>query len=310
MGKVIIFYKYVHIEYPKQVLKWQKKICQELGLKGRIFLAHEGINGTLGGPTEHIERYKKIMSEHPLFGGIDYKESPGNADFFPRLYVVVRTEIVHLGISPQTLTAAQGGVHLKPDQVHALIERKPDNLVILDMRNDYESRIGKFEGAITPPIENFRELPAYIDQHLDQFKDKQVLAYCTGGIRCERATAYLKQKQVTQEVYQIEGGIQRYVEQYPDGYFRGKNYVFDDRIAVKITDDILTQCDLCPTACDEYTNCMNAECNAHYIACAQCRQQYANCCSQRCTDLVISKQVKMRPERPKIDPAFCTITKQ
>ncbi len=310
MGTIILFYKYVHIQYPKQVLKWQKKVCQELGLKGRIFLAHEGINATLGGSTENIDHYKKIMAEHPLFDAIDYKESPGGAELFPRLYVVVRTEIVHLGIAPETLTPAQGGVHLKPEQVHALIENKPDNLVILDMRNNYEWRIGKFEGAITPPIENFRDLPAYIDQNIEQFKDKQVLAYCTGGIRCERATAYLNQKQVAQTVYQIEGGIQRYIEQYPDGYFRGKNYVFDDRIAVKVNDDILTHCDLCPTTCDTYTNCSNAECNAHYIACSNCLQQYVNCCSQRCADLVTSKQVKMRPERPKVDPALCIVQKR
>jgi predicted sulfurtransferase len=310
MGTIIIFYKYVHIEYPKQVLKWQKKICQELGLKGRTFLAHEGINATLGGTTDNIERYKKIMDEHTLFAGIDYKESSGNADCFPRLYVVVRNEIVHLGIAPDKLTVQHSGVRLKPEQVHKLIESKPDNLVILDMRNNYEWRIGKFEGAITPPIENFRELPGYIDTHLDDFKDKQVLAYCTSGIRCERATAYLNQKQVAQKVYHIEGGIQRYVEQYPDGYFRGKNYVFDDRIAVKINDDILSTCDLCPAACNDYANCLNAECNAHYIACGNCLNTYANCCSQRCTDLIASQQVKRRPDRPKVDPALCMIEKR
>lgn len=307
MGTLILFYKYVHIEYPKQVVKWQKKICQELGLKGRILIAREGINATLGGSTEHIDRYKKIMNEHPLFNGIDFKESPGSAELFPRLYVVVRNEIVHLGISPESLTPQQGGIHLKPDEVHALLTKKPDNLVILDTRNDYEWRIGKFEGAITPPIENFRDLPAYIDEHLDEYRDKQVLMYCTGGVRCERATAYLKEKKVAQEVYQIEGGIQRYIEQYPDGYFRGKNYVFDDRIAVKVNNDILTNCDLCPAVCDDYTNCMNATCNAHFIACQACLKTYANCCSQRCADLVNSKQVHMRPERPKIDPALCTL---
>lgn len=310
MGTIIIFYKYVHIEYPKQVLKWQKKICQELGLKGRVFLAHEGINATLGGSIENIERYKKIMDEHPLLNGIDYKESPGNADFFPRLYVVVRNEIVHLGIDPEKLTPEHGGQHLQPDEVHALMKSKPDNLVILDTRNDYEWRIGKFEGAITPPIETFKDLPAYIDQHLDEFKDKQVLMYCTSGVRCERATAYLNQKQVAQKVYQINGGIQRYTQQYPDGYFRGKNYVFDDRIAIKINNDVLSTCDLCPAACDDYANCLNAECNAHYIACADCLKKYANCCSQECTDLVTSKQVKLRPERPKVDPSFCTLAKQ
>ena len=184
---------------------------------------------------------------------------------FPKMEIKVKKEVVHLGIDPEALTINSGGDHLNPDQVHELLKNKPEDLVILDARNDYEWRIGKFENAITPEIKNFRELPEFIDENIDTFKDKQVLMYCTGGIRCERATAYLNEKNVAKKVLQIEGGIVRYCEKYPDGFFRGKNYVFDRRVAVKINDDILTHCDLCNATCDEYTNCINAECNEHYI---------------------------------------------
>ena len=267
MGKILLFYKYVHIIYPKQVIKWQKKICQELGLTGRVLISHEGINATVGGSTENTDLYKAIMEKNPLFGEIDYKESEGGAESFNRLYVTQRNEIVAMGVDPNELTVQDGGKHLTPQEVHELLSNKPDNLVVLDTRNDYEWKIGRFKDAILPDIKNFREFPQYIDEHLDEFKDKEVLMYCTGGIRCERATAYLKVKNVAKEVYQIKGGIVRYTEQFPDGHFRGRNYVFDNRIAVRINNDVLSTCSLCPEPCDEYTNCLNAECNNHYISC-------------------------------------------
>jgi predicted sulfurtransferase len=235
------------------------------------------------------------MAKNPLFTDIDYKESTGGADSFNRLYITQRKEVVHLGIDPNQLRAQDGGTHLTPEQVHELLSNKPDNLVILDARNDYEWKIGRFQNAITPDIKNFREFPEYIEKNLDQFKDKQVLMYCTGGIRCERATAYLKTKEVAQEVYQIEGGIHRYTEQYPDGYFRGKNYVFDNRVAVRINDDVLSTCSLCPAPSDDYANCMNAECNNHYLCCADCLQTYDNTCSATCQDLIVRNLVKVRP---------------
>lgn len=295
MGKILLFYKYVQITYPKQIIKWQKKICQDLGLTGRILIAHEGINATVGGSVESTDRYKAIMEQHPQFGGIDYKESEGGADSFNRLYVTERNEIVGMGVDPNELTVAQGGKHLTPQEVHELISKQSKDLVILDTRNDYEWQIGRFEGAINPKLSNFRQFPKYIDEHLDEFKDKEVLMYCTGGVRCERATAYLKIKDVAKEVYQIQGGIVRYTEQFPNGYFRGKNYVFDNRIAVRINDDVLSACSLCSEPCDEYTNCLNATCNNHFIACPACISKYGNTCSATCQDLIERKVVKARP---------------
>lgn len=296
MNNIILFYKYVAIQYPKQTMKWQQEICQNLALTGRILISHEGINGTLGGSSENIDEYVNMMLSHELFGGIDFKKSSGGPECFPRLSVKVRDEAVALGIPYDKLTPRNGGQHLTPQETHALITENPEDLVILDARNNYEWKIGRFENAITPDIKNFRDLPQYLDENLDQFKDKQVLMYCTGGIRCERATAYLNEKNVAKKVYQIEGGIVRYAEQYPEGYFRGKNYVFDARIAVKINDDILGSCLLCKQPCDDYHNCLNALCNKHFIACYDCVNAFNKTCSQSCQMLIAENKACVRPE--------------
>lgn len=295
MGNIILFYKYVYLEYPKQIQKWQEELCSRLGLKGRIILAHEGINATLGGSTDAIESYKKTMNEHPLFGGIDFKESEGAADHFPRMRILVKAEIVHLGLDTNAIKAEDGGVHLSPTQAHTLMEKKSDDLVIIDCRNNYETAIGTFDNAIRPNTDYFREFPAYVDEHSELFKDKTVLMACTGGIRCERASAYVKSKGVAKEVYQIEGGIHRYVEEFPQGFFKGKNYVFDGRIAVKVNDAILSSCFICQTACNDYENCSNALCNRQFIVCQPCINRYEKCCSTECQSLLKEGKAHMRP---------------
>lgn len=292
--KIILYYKYVTIENPQRILKEQRRLCESLNLKGRIILAHEGINGTLGGTVEEIEKYKNFMNSHELFKNIDFKESPGSADDFPRLRVVIKDEIVHLGIDTKEVTVKDGGKHLSPDEVHELLKENPDDLVILDTRNNYESRVGTFKGSLTPNIKTFRELPQYIDENKEKFKDKKVLMHCTGGVRCERATAYLNQKKIAKEIYQVNGGIHRYTEKYPDGYFRGKNYVFDNRVTVRINNDVLTDCDICKNPCDEYTNCINSLCNKHFISCETCIERLNNCCSETCSQKISTGATPIR----------------
>jgi predicted sulfurtransferase len=292
--QVLLYYKYVAIQYPKQVQKWQAALCAELKLKGRVIIATEGINGTLAGAPEALEAYKQAMEAHPLFGGIDFKDSEGASENFPRMRIVVKDEIVRFGIAPDALRAEDGGRHLTPAQAHELLSQHREDLVIFDGRNNYESRIGAFAGAITPDLQTFREFPAYIDNNIEQFKDKTVLMYCTGGVRCERLSAYLKTKNVAKEVVQIQGGIHRYAEQFPNGFFKGKNYVFDARIAMKVSDDILGTCDLCSVPCDEYTNCINTRCNKQIIACDACLQAYNITCGKTCYDLVTTGAVKVR----------------
>lgn len=294
MGKILLYYKYTEIQYPKRILKWQRQICTDLNLKGRILIGKEGINGTVGGEDKAIERYMATMRKNQQFADIDFKISDGDADYFPRMAIKVRDEICALGVDPEKLTVKDGGVHLEPEQVHELLSDRPDDLVILDTRNNFESRIGTFTGSITPDISNFRDLPKFIDENPQLFENKQVLMHCTGGVRCERATAYLKTKGIAKEVFQINGGIVRYTEAFPDGHFRGKNYVFDRRVAVRITDDVLSECDLCDVACDTYTNCVNMKCNAHYISCDSCITKTHNTCSAACMELVALKKVPVR----------------
>jgi len=295
MGNVLLYYKYVAIAYPKQIMKWQKKICHDLDLTGRIIIGHEGINGTIGGTQKNTERYKTVMQKNSLFSNIDFKQSEGSADCFSRLSVLVKDEIVHLGLDPHTITADKGGKHLTPDKTHALMKQDPSDLLIFDVRNRVEWEVGHFQQALKPDINHFRELPSYIDTHLDQFKDKQVLMYCTGGIRCERASTYLKSKNVAKQIYQMEGGIHRYAKQYPDGFFRGKNYIFDNRITLKVTDDILGSCMICATPSDSYTNCLNAKCNKHFICCDLCLNKLHNTCNVQCHDLIAHNKVNKRP---------------
>jgi len=295
MGNILLFYKYVHIINPKKFTEWQTKLCKALNLRGRLLIAHEGINGTLGGSISDTQQYEQIMLKLSLFKNMDIKKAPGSAEDFPRLRIATRNTIVNLGIDPEQLTVSQTGTHLAPQEVHELLLNKPDNLVILDARNMVESAVGKFTDALTPKIRRFRDLPEYIDNNSDLFKDKQVLMYCTGGVRCERATAYLKEKNIAEKVFQVEGGIHRYVEQYPDGFFRGKNYVFDNRITAKINDDILGTCAICSVAYDDYTNCLNALCNKHFICCNTCKNNFANTCSLTCKTLIIENKVPQRP---------------
>jgi UPF0176 protein len=304
--RILLYYKYVTVPSPQVLHDWQLELCQSLGLTGRVLIADEGINGTLCGSLEATQQYIDAMSAHELFGGTDFKESIVNAqhEYFPNLQIKIKKEICHIGLQEKAAHIENTGVRLTPQQAHDMMQNPPKDLVILDGRNDYEAAVGAFQNAIIPPIDNFREFPRYIDQNLEAFKDKQVLMYCTGGVRCERATAYLKEKGVAQEVYHIEGGIHRYAEQFPDGFFRGKNYVFDGRITVPITDDILGTCLHCQTSCDEYTNCRNSRCNKHFISCPNCLEKLNNACSERCAQLLATGAVPPRPDRPRVNPNF------
>ncbi|MBP6870024.1 rhodanese-related sulfurtransferase [Candidatus Babeliales bacterium] len=296
MGIIVLYYKYVNIENPTAIAKWQRSLCESLHLTGRIILAHEGINGTVSGSEEQAQQYIDAMNNHELFGNIDFKTTPGDDQSFPKLKISVKNEIVRLGVDPTMVTVKDTGIHLNPDQTHELLTNRPKDLIILETRNDYEWEVGRFLDAENPNIKSFREFPEYVDKNLERYKDKEVLMYCTGGVRCERATAYLVQKNVAKKVYQIEGGIVRYAEKYPDGFFRGKNYVFDNRVTVRINDDILAQCLLCKTPSDDYTNCINAFCNKHFVACAPCKESFNYTCSDNCKLLIANKETIERKE--------------
>lgn len=306
MEKILLYYKYVTLEDPVSIANWQRSLGEQFGLMGRVLIAPEGINGTVSGPNAAIESYQQETTDHPLFADLIFKKESCPPHCFPRLQVTVKKNIVQFGTS---ISPNHAGIHISPAQAHLLMQEQPDDLLIFDARNAFESRIGAFEHAVKPPIEFFRDLPTYIDTHEEIFKNKRVLMYCTGGIRCELASAYLAQKNIAKEVMQLEDGIIAYAHQFPDGgFFHGKNYVFDARVAVPITDEILTTCDICTTqACDEYTHCLNASCNKQFICCITCKHMLENMCSTTCQTAVTTGSAHKRIPFKKASFTSCVL---
>lgn len=262
---VLLYYRYVAIPDPEAEREIQVRLCSGLGLKGRILIGSEGINGTVAGTKEATQSYREAMDARPLMRGIDYKVNTSQQLPFPRLRVRVRSEIVALG---ETVDLNDTANHLSPEEFNQLIQ--DPSVVLFDARNNYESAIGKFEGAITPDIGLFRELPAVLDTY-DSLRDKKIVTYCTGGIRCEKASALMKQHGFT-NVYQLDGGIIKYAQTYPQGAFQGECFVFDDRMKVSFREDpeLLGACLHCKTPTNDYYNCGYKPCNRLILLCEGC----------------------------------------
>lgn len=286
--QILLFYKYVHISDPVAVMNWQRELCTKYGFKGRLIVASEGINFTLEGKTEDTEAYIKELETDPRFLNIHFKKSLGTGNAFPKLSVKVRSEIVslHLGtcdINPNEVT----GVHLKPEELHEWIQNKKE-FYIIDMRNVYEHKVGHFEGSVCPPMDNFRDLPKFVES-IAHLKHKTVLTVCTGGIRCEKASGYLLTQGFT-DVYQLSGGIVSYMEKYPNEDFQGKLYVFDKRIVMGFyTNDpkhkIIGTCESCETPSENFINCEQIGCHRHFIICEHCIEKNGGTlkCPGQCT---------------------------
>jgi UPF0176 protein len=275
--QILLFYKYVHITDPEATKDWITELCNKYNLKGRLILAAEGINFTFEGALTDTESFIVEMQQDERFQHIHFKRSPGNGQAFPKLSVKVRDEIVtgNLGvcdIDPNEVT----GKHLPPAELHKWIHSDPKKeFYIIDMRNAYEHKVGKFAGSVCPPLENFRDLPKII-KSIAHLKNKTVVTVCTGGVRCEKASGYLITQGFT-DVYQLDGGIVSYMEQFPNEDFEGKLYVFDRRIMMGFyTDDphhtIIGRCDHCGAPSEQYINCENKTCNKHMILCDDCVQ--------------------------------------
>ena len=282
--KVILYYKYIKLDSPIDVVNWHKEFCSKHSLKGRVLIGYEGINGTLGGAEKDIEAYIKEMQKDERFSDIDFKDSYYTDIPFPKLKVKYRKEIVTLGLKEDIdMSEAPKGTYLTPEELQKKIDNG-EKITFIDVRNEYESKIGKFKDAITPQIENFRDFPSFLEKIKD-LKDETLVFYCTGGIRCEKATAYAI-KQGFKNVFHIKGGIQRYAEKFPKGAFEGSMYVFDDRIAISFDNSsdrkILTKCMFCETSCDTYKNCFNAKCNMRMIVCDECYKAHNGFCSKEC----------------------------
>lgn len=301
MKKVLLFYKYRDIEKPQQAAERHKEVCKALQLKGRVLISDNGINGTLGGGPDLIDKYKVYTDQHDLFKGIDFKESEAQQTPFPDLSVKVRDELVTTD-AESDYSICNRVQHIKPKTLHLWLQQEQDDLVLLDMRNDYEWKIGRFKGAIRPPMKYFRDLKENLGFY-EQFKGQKIVLFCTGGIRCEPASAMLIEHGFGPDnLYQLEGGIMKYVDQYgSDGFYIGDCFVFDDRISIEIDDNVLSECDICGAECNQYRNCANKKCNKLFIGCDDCMKRLENSCSEMCYDLIQNPDNK-RPKAPNHHP--------
>jgi len=269
---VILFYKYVTIADPEAECKRQRGLCEKYDLTGRLIVAGEGINATLEGIDGNITAYIEEMKRDERFVDIDFKNSPGTGVSFPKLSVKVRPEIVASSLGDGVNPKQETGKHISPDTLHRWFESGED-FTVVDMRNDYEVISGKFTKTRHPGMHTFREIKEDVEKIKD-LKDKKVVAVCTGGIRCEKATGFLK-KQGFSDVHQLEGGIHRYIEKYPDGYYKGALYVFDGRMTIDMTDnasdrDIVGKCEFCGNKTEQYVDDDSTTPSRQLLCCDNC----------------------------------------
>lgn len=262
-----------------------KAFCKEHNLKGRVYINQkEGINGTVGGTHADTEAYMEWLRSFPGFAEIEFKIDECEFNPFAKLIVKRRPEIVSLKSPIDLDVASEGGDHLNPSEWRKMLESDED-IQLIDARNNYESKVGHFEGAILPDLENFYDFPQWVDEQegtLD--KDKKVLMYCTGGIRCEKFSILMKKKGY-KEVYQLKGGILNYAKEEGGVHYKGKCFVFDDRLVVPVNpvdDDPISHCEITGDPCDMYINCANMQCNRLFICTPEGAEQMEGCCCEEC----------------------------
>ncbi len=284
----ISFYQYAHIGNPVIFRNHLFIHWNELDVLGRIYVAYEGINAQLSVPAVNFERFKKHLDSISFLENVRLNIAiEQNNKSFLKLKVKVRRKIVADGLNDSTFDVTDKGIHVGAEQFNELIE-DPDTILV-DMRNHYESEIGHFKNAITPDVDTFRDSLDLIENDLaDHKEDKKLVMYCTGGIRCEKASAYYKHKGFKQ-VYQLEGGIIDYARQVEnkklENKFMGKNFVFDHRRGERISDDVIAHCHQCGNACDTHVNCANEACHLLFIQCEACAEKMDNCCSVDCKEI-------------------------
>lgn len=309
--KTVSFYRYVILEQPEELRDRLYKEWSALGVLGRVYLAREGINSQISVPEPQWEAFERAIDGIPEFKGVPFKMAVEDDLSFWKLNIKVRRQIVADGLKEDDYDVTDVGTHLTPEEFHNALEDK--ETLVVDMRNHYESRVGKFVNALTPDADTFREELPLVKELLKGQEDKKILLYCTGGIRCEKASAYLK-AQGFKKVHQLSGGIINYAHEMKrkglPSRFVGKNFVFDARLAETVTDDVLTECDQCGTQEDRYTNCKNAMCNMLFVQCASCQEKYSNTCSESCQQIALLPIEEQRILRKGIPHAFSRYKKQ
>lgn len=281
--RVIQYYKFVAVGQPQVIASWQRHLCASLDLLGRIYVAEEGINGTLAGTPQAIEEYKAANEAHELFGGILYKEHTEDWVPFRKLSVRVKPEIVALKHTDFPAPYTQTGPFVHSEEFRHLLENPREDVVVLDARSRYEHELGRFRGALTLPIENFRDLPDHLPE-LEALRNKTIITYCTGGVKCEKLTAWLMDEGFP-DVRQLHGGILHYAAETGGAHFDGKCYVFDDRVSVPVNHINPTpaaQCPSCGGPADFPMNCANVKCHKRVTLCHACADKLEGCCTPQC----------------------------
>jgi UPF0176 protein len=302
----VSFYRYVIIENPTELRDQLFAQWMKLNILGRIYIAHEGINAQMCVPEANWNIFKEELYKDIRFKDVPFKiavEDDGKS--FYKLTIKVRAKIVADGLADDSFDVTNVGNHLTAKEFNEAMEN-PETIVV-DMRNHYESEVGKFVGAITPDADTFREeLPIVLEELKDK-KDKKIIMYCTGGVRCEKASAYFKHHGF-QDVNQLHGGIIDYVRQIKaeglPSKFIGKNFVFDERVGERITDDVIAHCHQCGEVCDTHVNCANDDCHLLFIQCEKCVEKMSGCCTPECQHIAalpIEEQKKIRKGRKKED---------
>lgn len=299
----ISFYRYVRLEDCNLFRDMLFKQWSALGCFGRIYVAYEGINAQMSVPEHNFEQFLDQLNTMPQLAQMPIKQAvEDDGKSFYKLIIKIRTKIVADGLDDNAFDFTNVGTHLTPQEFNAALDL-PETIVV-DMRNGYETEIGRFENAILPQTETFREeLPLVADMLAEQ-KDKKILLYCTGGIRCEKASAYLKSKGF-EDVNQLHGGIIEYAKHVKNNglksKFKGKNFVFDDRLGERITDDVLSNCHQCGKPCDTHKNCAYNACHILFIQCHDCATAYNQCCSMQCKELHALPQEEQKALYGKIE---------
>jgi UPF0176 protein len=278
------FYKYVQLRNPQFFRDHLFGLFQKLGVLGRVYVAKEGINAQISVPEQQFEAFKVEMDSILFFQNIRLNiaiQDDGKSFF--ALIIKVREKIVADGINDPNFDSSKIGQHLKAAEFNALIA--DPNTILIDMRNHYESEVGHFKNALKPQVNTFRESLPIVSDLLADAKEKNIVMYCTGGIRCEKASAYLKYNGF-EHVFQLEGGIIEYArqvqEQGLENRFSGKNFVFDERLGERISTEIISNCHQCGQPCDDHTNCENNFCHLLFIQCKSCKEKFDNTCSTEC----------------------------
>src|SRR5476651_1083143 len=281
--QTLLYYCYSTISDAEQFAADHLKFCKSLNLVGRIIVAEEGLNGTVSGTAESCAAYMEAIHADERFTKTDFKIDDVAEPSFVKMHVRAKSEIVHSGLrDPRIIDPnRQTGKHLEPTEFLAMKDR--DDVVILDVRSDYEHSLGHFKNAVRLDIENFRDFPAKINE-LAKFKDKKILTYCTGGIKCEKASALLLHEGFS-DVYQLHGGIIKYGKEAGGEDFEGKCYVFDNRLSVdvnQVNPVVISTCFNCGSTTHKMINCANPECNEHFTQCDECGTKMEGCCSKPC----------------------------